>query len=147
VIVLVVLMVHVEVLFWGRGEGLSSEDLKVLAEEIVDFCNGLEALAVKLRVQIEKLFGEVKAKARIPEETFSILKWDDEKGERLGDFQTAYKNKNVLESWQHAFNILKQANAVIGNPFHLEGYEYRYWIYPEKYGDRIFRKKLGEAKG
>jgi len=136
-------MVHVEVLFWGRGLKGLSEDLKILAEEIVDFCNGLEALAVKLRVQIEKLFGEVKPK--IPEETFSILKWDDEKGERLGDFQTAYKNKNVLESWQHAFNILKQANAVIGNPFCLEGYQFRYWIY-EKYEDRIFRKKLSEAK-
>jgi hypothetical protein len=34
-----------------------SEDLKILAEEIVDFCNGLEALAVKLRTQINKLFG------------------------------------------------------------------------------------------
>jgi hypothetical protein len=119
--------------------------LKVLAEEIVDFCNGLEALAVKLRVQIEKLFGEVKAKARIPEETFTVLKWQGEKGSRLGEYEVAYKNQNVLESWQHAFNVLKQSNAVIGNPFHLEGYEYRYWIYPEKYGDRIFRKKLGEA--
>ena len=123
---------------------MSSEDLKVLAEEIVDFCNGLEALAVKLRVQIEKLFGEVKAK--IPEETFTILKWQSEKGSRLGEYEVAYKNQNVLDNWQHAFNILKQANAVIGNPFHLAGYQFRYWIF-EKYGDRIFRKKLGEAKG
>jgi hypothetical protein len=52
---------------------LSSEDLRILAEEIVDFCNGLEACVVKLRRQIEKLFGEVKPK--VPEETFSILKW------------------------------------------------------------------------
>jgi len=124
-------------------KGLSSEDLKVFVEDFVDFLDSLEASIVKLRRQIERLFGEVKAK--VPEETFSILKWDDEKGERLGDFQAAYKNKNVLENWQHAYNILKQANAVIGNPFHLEGYQYRYWIYPEKYGDRIFRKKLGEA--
>jgi hypothetical protein len=123
---------------------LSSEDLKVFVEDFVDFLDSLEACVVKLRRQIERLFGEVKA--RVPEETFSILKWDDEKGERLGDFQAAYKNKNVLENWQHAYNILKQANAVIGNPFHLEGYQYRYWIYPDKYNDRIFRKKLSEAK-
>ena len=124
-----------------------SEDLKLLAEEIVVFCEGLEALAVKLKVQVEKIFGEAKSKAKIPEETFNTLKWDNEKGEKLGDFQAAYKNKNVLENWQHAYNILKQANAVIGNPFHMEGYQYRYWIYPEKYEDRIFRKKLNEVKG
>jgi hypothetical protein len=123
---------------------LSSEDLKIFVEDFVDFLDSLEASIVKLRRQIEKLFG---VKPKIPEETFSILKWDDEKGERLGDFQAAYKNKNVLESWQYAYNILKQANAVIGNPFHFEGYQYRYWIFPEKYEDRIFRKKLGEAKG
>jgi hypothetical protein len=74
-----------------------SEDLKVFVEDFVDFLDSLEASIVKLRRQIERLFGEVKPK--IPEETFSILKWDDEKGERLGDFQTAYKNKNVLENW------------------------------------------------
>ena len=124
---------------------MSSEDLKILAEEIIDFCNGLEALAVKLRVQIEKLFGEVKPK--IPEETFSILKWQSEKGSRLGEYEVAYKSHNVLDNWQHAFNILKQSNAVIGNRFHEQGYEYAYWIFPEKYEDRIFRKKLGEAKG
>ena len=126
---------------------MSSEDLKIFLEDFCDFLNGLEASCVKLRKQIEKLVGsEVKSKAKISEETFNILKWDNEKGERLGDFQTAYKNKNVLESWQHAYNILKQANAVIGNRFHEQGYEYAYWIYPEKYEDRIFRKKLNEAK-
>jgi hypothetical protein len=121
-----------------------SEDLRVFVEDFVDFLDGLEASIVKLRRQIEKLFGEVKAK--VPEETFSILKWQGEKGSRLGEYEVAYKNQNVLESWQHAFNILKQSNAVIGNPFHLEGYQFRYWIYPEKYEDRIFRKKLSEAK-
>jgi len=126
---------------------LSSEDLKIFLEDFCDFLEGLEASIVKMKMQIVKLVGsEAKSKPKISEETFNILKWDNEKGERLGDFQTAYKNKNVLENWQHAFNILKQSNAVIGNPFHLEGYQYRYWIYPEKYEDRIFRKKLNEAK-
>jgi hypothetical protein len=124
-----------------------SEDFKVFLDDFVDFLEGLEASIVKLKRQIAKLVGIVEEKPKISEETFSILKWDNEKGERLGDFQTAYKNKNVLESWQHAFNILKQANSVIGNPFHMEGYQYRYWIYPEKYEDRIFRKKLNEVKG
>jgi hypothetical protein len=127
---------------------LNEEDFAIFLEDFVDFLEGLEASIVKMKMQIAKLVGsEAKPKAKISEETFSILKWDNEKGERLGDFQAAYKNKNVLENWQHAFNILKQANAVIGNPFHMEGYQYRYWIYPEKYEDRIFRKKLNEVKG
>lgn len=127
---------------------MNEEDFAIFLEDFVDFLEGLEASIVKMKMQIAKLVGsEAKPKAKISEETFSILKWDNEKGERLGDFQAAYKNKNVLENWQHAFNILKQANAVIGNPFHMEGYQYRYWIYPEKYEDRIFRKKLNEVKG
>lgn len=125
---------------------LSSEDLKIFLEDLVDFVDCVEACCVKLMRQIEKLLGS-EVKAKLPEETFSILKWQSEKGFHLGDYEVAYKNQNVLENWQHCFNILKQNNAVIGNPFHLEGYQYRYWIFPEKYGDRIFRKKLNEVKG
>jgi hypothetical protein len=120
------------------------EDFAIFLQDFCDFLNDLEASIIRLKQQIIKLVG-AEEKPKIPEETFSILKWDDEKGERLGNFQTAYKNKNILENWQHAFNILKQNNAVIGNPFHLEGYQYRYWVYPEKYEDRIFRKKLSEV--
>ena len=134
---------------------MNEEDFAIFLEDFCDFLEGLEASIVKMKMQIAKLVGEPKpkanssgeAKAKISEETFNILKWDNEKGERLGDFQTAYKNKNVLENWQHAYNILKQSNAVIGNRFHEQGYEYAYWIYPEKYEDRIFRKKLNEVKG
>ena len=127
---------------------MSDEDLKILAEEIIDFCNGLEALAVKLRFQIEKMFDIAKvekSKAVLPEATFN-LKWQVEKGNRLGEYEVAYKSQNILDNWQHCFNILKQNNAVIGNRFHEQGYEYAYWIYPEKYEDRIFRKKLNEDK-
>lgn len=123
-----------------------SEDLKILVEDIVVFLNGVEASCVNLRKQIEKLVGrEVKAKIR--EERFEVLKWQDEKGSRLGDYQVAYQDHNLPENWSHAFNILKANNSLIADPFKEEGYEFRYWIYPEKYGDRIFRKRLGEAKG
>ncbi|MCS7123933.1 MAG: hypothetical protein NZ932_00735 [Candidatus Bathyarchaeota archaeon] len=125
---------------------MSDEDLKVFLEDLVDYLNCQEAGIVKLKRQIEKLLG-FEVKAKISEETFLILKWQSEKGSRLGDYEVAYKNQNVFENWQHCFNILKQNNAVIGNPFHEEGYRFRYWIYPEKYGDRIFRKKLNEVKG
>jgi hypothetical protein len=121
-----------------------SEDLKILAEDIVDFCNAAESACVKLRLQIEKLLGR-EVKARIPEERFNFLKWQEEKGSRLGDFQVAYAKLNVPESYSHAFNVLKANNSFIANPFHEEGYEFGYWIYPQKYSDRIFRKRLSEA--
>jgi hypothetical protein len=128
---------------------MSDDDLKIFIEDFADFLNGLEASIVKMRRQIEKLYGESKPKPLISEAlTFSeALKWVDEKGSKLGDYQVAYKNQNMPDRWLHAWNVLKANNSVIGNPFHEEGYEYCYWIYPEKYTDRIFRKKLNEAKG
>ena len=119
--------------------------MKIFLEDLVDFVDGVEACCVKLRRQIEKLLGS-EVKPKILEETFTVLKWQSEKGSRLGDYEVAYKSQNVLDNWVHAFNILKANNSVIGNPFYEEGYQYRYWIFPEKYGDRIFRKKLGEVK-
>ena len=122
---------------------MSGEDFNIFLEDFVDFLNGLEESIVKLKKQIAKLVG---VKPTIPEETFTNLKWQNEKGAVLGDYEVAYKNQNVLDFWQHAYNVLKANNSVINNPFHMEGYQYRYWIYPEKYGDRIFRKKLEERK-
>lgn len=48
---------------------MRDEDLTILAEEIIEFCNGLEALTVKLRLQIEKMLGvaEVKRKPFLSE--------------------------------------------------------------------------------
>lgn len=123
-----------------------SEDFKLMAEDIADFCNAVESACVKLRVQIEKLLGpKAKAKATLPEDMFHILKWQDEKGSRLGCYQVADKKHNILDKWQHCFNILRQNNSLIADPFLEEGYQYRYWIY-EKYPDRIFRKKLNEKE-
>ena len=122
-----------------------SEDLRILAEDIVDFLNGVEASCVKFKKQIEKLLGR-EVKARISEDRFNILKWEDERGARLGDFQVAYAKHNLPDKWRHTYNILKANTSLISNPFKEEGYEFRYWIYPSKYQDRIFRKKLNEAK-
>ena len=85
-------------------------------------------------------------KPTVPEDTFSVLSYQDEKGASLGDFQTAYLNMNIPNNFNHAFNVLRSNNAVIGNPFHPAGYGFRYWIFPDKYTDRIFRKKLEEEK-
>jgi hypothetical protein len=122
-----------------------SEDLRILAEDIVGFLNSIEASCVKLRKRIEKLLGS-EAKARIPEDSFNVLKWQDERGVRLGDYQVAFTKHNVPESWSYAFSVLKANNSFIANPFHEQGYEFWYWIYPQKYSDRIFRKRLSEVK-
>jgi len=125
---------------------MSEKTLNELAESLVDFCNALESLAVNLRRQIQAL-PKTEVRAQLSELTFNVLKWQDEKGVRLGDFQVAYKNMNLPDKWLHCYNILKANSSVINNSFKEEGYVYRYWIYPEKYNDRIFRKRLNEAKG
>lgn len=118
-----------------------SEDANQLAEGLVDFCNALESLAVNLRRQIQPLT-ETEVKAVLSEEAFNILKWQDERGVRLGNFQVAYKNMNLPDKWLHCYNILKVNNSLISNPFKDRGYVYGYWIFPSKYMDRIFRKKM-----
>jgi len=125
---------------------MNEKTLNGVTESIIDFCNALESAAVNLRRQI-KLLTKTEPKARISEKNFNILKWQDEKGSRLGDFQAAYKTHNLPDNWHHAYGVLKANIFLISEPFHKEGYEYRYWIYPEKYEDRIFRKRLVEAHG
>jgi hypothetical protein len=126
------------------ASSMSDEDLRILAEDIQDFLHGVEAQCVKLRKQIEKLLGR-EVRARIPEERFGVLKWQDETGSKLGSFQVAYAKHNVPENWSHAYNVLRANNSLIANTFKEEDYVYRYWIYPQKYSDRIFRKKLNEV--
>lgn len=111
-------------------------------ESLIDFCNGLEALAVNLRRQLQ---ATAKSEAKIPETTFD-LKFVDEKGSRLGEYGVAYRSQNLPEKWDHCFKILKANNSLIANPLHEEGYQFRYWIFPDKYADRIFRKKLTESE-
>ena len=116
-----------------------------VAESLTDFSNAVEAACVNLRRQLQGL-AKTEAEAVLLEDTFNILKWQDEKGVRLGDFQVAYKKMNLPDKWLHCYNILKANSSLISNPFKEEGYVFRYWIYPGKYEDRIFRKKLGEVR-
>jgi len=84
--------------------------------------------------------------ATINENVFTMLKWEASKGSRLGDFEVAYKAQNMPDAWQHAYNILKANNATINNRFHLEGYQHHYWLYANKYHDRIFRKNCRRSE-
>jgi hypothetical protein len=77
----------------------------------------------------------------LSEQIFNILKWEASKGSRLGEFEAASKASNLPDKWNHAFNILKANNATIKIHFGPEGYAHYYWLYLDKYDDRIFRKK------
>jgi hypothetical protein len=79
--------------------------------------------------------------AVVREETFACLKFEPQKGVRIGEFEVAYREQNLPEHWNHAFNILRQANATINNRYYGEGYQYSYWLYGE---GRIFRQKLSQ---
>lgn len=80
-----------------------------------------------------------KEHAAVGEITFTILKWDAQKGSKLGDFEVAYKASNDEDKWQHAFNILRNSNATIKERYHGADYAFSYWIYGQ---DKIYRQKL-----
>jgi hypothetical protein len=82
--------------------------------------------------------GDKSGHAGVSETTFSILSFEPQKGEKLGDFETASSKNNIPDKWNQAFNILKQNNSSINVRYHGQGYQFSYWIY----GDRIFRQKL-----
>lgn len=112
-----------------------SNDEKI-AEIIADFFNALEAAAVNAKRQLAESIGVAEA---VKEETFTSLKFEAQKGERLGEFEVAAKANNLPDKWQQAYNILRRNNATIKERYHGAGYAYSYWVYGE---DRIYRQKL-----
>lgn len=85
--------------------------------------------------------------AAVPEFTFTVLKYEDQKGEKLGEFQVAYRGKNDGKTWDICFNLLKDQRATIKEAFHPQGYLNKYWLYLEPgYDKRIFRKHLEANK-
>jgi hypothetical protein len=127
---------------------MSNEDLKLFLEDLRIYLEQQEGNIALLKRQIDKLLDspqQKEAKVALSELTFTILKWEAEEGTKLGKFEIAYKSNNLADQWQHVFNILRNNKAVINARFHENGYAFAYWVY-EKYPDRIFRKKLGEAK-
>jgi len=105
-----------------------------LLEAIVDFANALEVACVQLKQHI----GE-RVRVGVREETFYILKWEAQKGSKIGDFEVATKANNPEDKWAHAHNILKASNATISNRYHGPNYVYAYWLYQE---DKIYRQIL-----
>lgn len=111
-------------------------------EAIIDFANAVEAACVNLRM---KLGDEPKKpsqqSAAVTETTFTTLKFDPAKGEKLGDYEIAYKASNIADKFDYAYNVLRASNATIKDRYHSSGYEFSYWIYGE---NKIYRQKLKE---
>ena len=80
-----------------------------------------------------------KTPAAVQEITFSTLKFEAQQGARLGEFEIAYKQNNLPDKWQSAYNILRINNSTIKDRYHGETYQYSYWLYGE---DKIYRQKL-----
>jgi hypothetical protein len=84
--------------------------------------------------------------AQVSEDDFNRLKWEESAGPKLGDFDVAYRDHDQpVETWQRCFDFLKAQNADINKHFSPEGFTHFYWLYPEKYQDKIFRKKRNGA--
>jgi hypothetical protein len=110
---------------------MTDEDLKIFADDTLDFLNGLEALCVKRRKQIEKLFGAEKP----PSWNDKKIRWTNEQGPK-GSFQ---KSEDV-DSLDFK-NLVKDLNAQKGK-LYRDGYFYWLW----QSGSTVGRKLKGKAK-
>lgn len=61
-----------------------SEDLKILAEDLIDFCNAQESTIIKLRTQIEKMLGSESRKAWSWDP--GRIRWEKAQGEK-GEYE------------------------------------------------------------
>jgi hypothetical protein len=113
-----------------RNTKMTDEDLKIFADDILDFLNGLEASCVKLRKQIEKLWGAEK-----PAWDAAKIKWSQEAGVK-GPFE---KSEDVDSP--DFKNLVKDLKAH-GGKLYQDGWFM--WLY--KNGATVGRKLKGKAK-
>ena len=112
-------------------------------EGFFSFLDAVEAGIANFKRQAASRKGVSVEPAAVKEETFTCLRFEPQKGARIGDYEVAYKEHNLPEHWNSAYNVLKQNNAHISNRYHGEGYQYSYWLYGE---GRIYRQKLSQKQ-
>ena len=117
-------------------------------EAIIDFANAIEAACVNLRMRLDDIIKPPATTSTpktneiaVNEITFTALKYDSMKGDKLGDFEIAYKTANIPDKFDQAYNVLHASNATIKTRYHGKTYAYAYWIYGE---GKIYRQKLKE---
>lgn len=83
---------------------------------------------------------EIKAElSAVQEATFKTLKFEAQKGVKLGEYELAHKQANLEDKWQPAHNILNNNNATIKDRYHGQDYQYSYWLFGT---DKIYRQKI-----
>jgi len=105
---------------------MTGEKVNELAESLTDFCNGLEAIVVKLRRQIQTL-EETEDKAKW---NASKIKWFEAEG-----FKGKYQRSEDVNSVDFK-NLLKDLAEHNGN---LTREGWFYWVF--KNGSTVGRKK------
>lgn len=78
----------------------------------------------------------------VKEVTFDALKFDEQKGDCLGNYEVAFKSKNLPDKFSPAYGILRQNNATIKNRYHGPNYAHSYWLYSES---RIYRQNIKKS--
>jgi len=113
---------------------MSQDDLAT--EALLTFLDAIEAGVASAKYVIGQRKG---VGAKVKEVAFTILKWEGQKGAKIGAYEVAYLNANLPEKWRHGYNILRQSNAVINSRYSGEGYQCSYWLYGE---GKIYRQLL-----
>ena len=113
-------------------------DEKTLTE-LKELAQTLDNASTKIWQTIENLSPTNNAVSAAKELTFSTLKFELLQGAKLGDYEVAYKQNNLADKWQSAYNILRINNSTIKDRYHDDTYQYSYWLYGE---DKIYRQKL-----
>lgn len=114
---------------------MSDKTVEGIIEILLDHANAEEAAAVNLKHRIVELVG-LKGAIVVSEETFSVLSYEKQTGNKIGAFEVAGKTNNLPDKFQRAYNILVKNNATIADRYHGDAYIFGYWIY----GDRIYRQ-------
>jgi len=122
-----------------------TEALEKIAKILIDLGNSLQEIGIAIK---EAACDLVESELGLTEEVFTVLKWEEKEGERLGKFEIASRdaNKDRLDAWEHAFRILKANNATLREHFGSKSWGHYYWLYNEC-PDVIFRKRREAANG
>lgn len=110
-----------------------------LGEMLAQIRNALQGATEAIDAYINFLGKPTEPTSFVKEETFTILKFEPAKGERLGEYEVAHKSSNLPDKWSHALNILRRNNAVINSRYSGPNYQFSYWLYGD---NRIYRQRL-----
>jgi len=113
---------------------MSDEDFKIFIEDFMDFLNGLEASIVKLRTQMNKLFGSKAEAKRQWNWNPDAIKWEKAEGWK-GDYEKS-EDVNSLDFKELLKDLAQHNGKLSRNGFF-------YWTF--KNGSTVGRKKR-EAK-